>query len=251
MASTPCSPLRRMRRLMDSLPEEPPPCRRELASRPLWRRVFVELLGSLLFTVFTVPLQPRRQQAADSGPLQCSVAMGASAAALAHCFAGDLNPAVTLSRLVGRRLSVVRALLCVAAQCSGACLGAAALYGLAPRDQRPAQQPPQQLAQGLHASQAFGVEFLGTVLVALSALAADRAASGPLGVAYAAAALFAVSARTRDACHSRQLSEKCVPRTYWAREQTPVAYITSRRPMHTNEVEQLAGFMQNRCTFTV
>ncbi|XP_070386722.1 lens fiber major intrinsic protein-like isoform X2 [Dermacentor albipictus] len=180
-----------MRRLMDSLPEEPPPCRRELASGPLWRRVFVELLGSLLFTVFTVPLQPRRQQA-DGGPLQCSVAMGASAAALAHCLAGDLNPAVTLSRLVGRRLSVVRALLCVAAQCSGACLGAAALYGLVPRDQRPAQQPPQQLAQGLHASQAFGVEFLGTVLVALSALAADRAASGPLGVAYAAAALFAV-----------------------------------------------------------
>ncbi|XP_054917885.1 lens fiber major intrinsic protein-like isoform X2 [Dermacentor andersoni] len=190
MASAPCSPLRRMRRLMDSLPEEPPPCRRELASGPLWRRVFVELLGSLLFTVFTVPLQPRRQQA-DGGPLQCSVAMGASAAALAHCLAGDLNPAVTLSRLVGRRLSVVRALLCVAAQCSGACLGAAALYGLVPRDQRPAQQPPQQLAQGLHASQAFGVEFLGTVLVALSALAADRAASGPLGVAYAAAALFA------------------------------------------------------------
>ncbi|KAH6945960.1 hypothetical protein HPB50_010929 [Hyalomma asiaticum] len=223
MASAPCSPLRRMRRLMDSLPEEPPPCRRELASRPLWRRVFVELLGSLLFTVFTVPLQPRRQQqAADSGPLQCSVAMGASAAALAHCFAGDLNPAVTLSRLVGRRLSVVRALLCVAAQCSGACLGAAALYGLAPRDQRPAQQPPQQLAQGLHASQAFGVEFLGTVLVALSALAADRAASGHLGVAYAAAALFAYRFTGAGLNPARSLGPALITNTwshhwvYWA-----------------------------------
>lgn len=39
-----------------------------------------------------------------------------------------MNPAVTLSLLATRRLDVLRALVYVAAQCLGACLGASALY---------------------------------------------------------------------------------------------------------------------------
>ncbi|CAN7938680.1 unnamed protein product [Ixodes hexagonus] len=192
-AQEPYSPHGRVRRLMEALPDDPPPCRREAISACLWRRVLVDSIASFLLTALT-----SSPKSTVGGNLEASAALGASAAALTYCLPSDMNPAVTLSRLVTRRVSVLSAALCICAQCVAACAGATAVYGLTPVAERRrfADAMRFRFADGLHASQAFGAEFLGSVLVVLVTLAVaddegSRRSCCPVGLAYAAASLSA------------------------------------------------------------
>ena len=67
------------------------------------------------------------------GGLHIALTTGLAMATLTRCFGsisgGHMNPAVTVAALATRKLSVLRAVLYITAQCGGSIAGAALLYG--------------------------------------------------------------------------------------------------------------------------
>ncbi|XP_013791159.1 aquaporin AQPcic-like [Limulus polyphemus] len=194
-----------MRQYIESLPQDLS-YREELMSTQLWKSVKGELLGTLLLTVVgcgaSLSFQPG-SAASHAVTLQVSLAFGLVIASLVQwtgpVSGAHMNPSVSLALLVTRHISMLRAGLYIVAQCVGALVGAAVLYGLTPSEQRGlvslgACEPSEHL----HPSQAFGLEFLGTLVVILTILSnADpaRTNSGSkalsVGLSYTAAHLLA------------------------------------------------------------
>ncbi|XP_037539916.1 aquaporin AQPAe.a [Nematolebias whitei] len=139
--------------------------REELRSRQFWSAMLAELLGTLLLVSAVLGSSVPGPEEAPGGPLYPAVAVGAVIVALGHSFGeisgAQVNPAVTLSLLATRRLDVLRALVYVAAQCLGACLGASALY-LALPVKTIAVHFVNRVPAELNAGQALGVEVLCT-----------------------------------------------------------------------------------------
>ncbi|UYV80687.1 hypothetical protein LAZ67_19001394 [Cordylochernes scorpioides] len=173
-----------VRRYMASLPPAAGPWREELADRRLWKAVRTELVGTLLLTVAGCGPSLRWHLPDPEDPAgepRAAAAAGLAAVALGRwtgpVSGGHLNPAVTAGLAAAGKLSAPRAALYVAAQCLGGLAAAAVLYGLAPPAERAAAglavpRPPR----GVPSSQAFGAEFLGSLVVVLSALAAGGSA---------------------------------------------------------------------------
>ncbi|GFR30314.1 hypothetical protein TNCT_416721 [Trichonephila clavata] len=82
-----------------------------------------------------------------------------------------MNPAVTIALLVTRHISVARTAAYVLAQCLGGLAGAGILYGLTPQGQRlNAGLGATEPAVGVAASEAFGIEFMASVVVVITVL---------------------------------------------------------------------------------
>ncbi len=122
--------------------------------------------------------------------------------AICRVSGGHINPAVTLGFLVTRKISFVVALLYIAAQVSGAIIGAAILYSLTPHESSytgsfgtPVLQNDVSVIQG------FGIEFFITFMFVFAIFATvdgnrkDIGGSGPLtiGLALTIGHLWAVS----------------------------------------------------------
>ncbi|XP_013774603.1 aquaporin AQPcic-like [Limulus polyphemus] len=195
-----------MRRYIESLPQDMT-YREELTSSQLWKSLRGELLGTLLLTVVgcgaSLSVQPD-SAAVQAVTLKVSLAFGLVIASLVQwtgpVSGAHMNPSVSIALLVTRHISVLRAGLYMVAQCVGALAGAAVLYGLTPLEQRDsASLGACEPSKHLHPSQAFGLEFLGTLLIILTILSnADpaRTDSGckalSVGFSYTAAHLLAV-----------------------------------------------------------
>lgn len=136
------------------------------------------------------------------------------------CRVHQVNPALTLALLATRRLDVLRALVYIAAQCLGACLGAGALYLALPlkttaehfvnkvsgsRDLpagsgSSAPLPPPQVPMQLNAGQALGVEVLCTFQMVFTVFSVEeqRRRENPepgnlaIGLAHSAGVLLGV-----------------------------------------------------------
>ncbi|XP_003963480.1 aquaporin-4 isoform X2 [Takifugu rubripes] len=137
----------------------------EIRSRQFWRAMFSELLGTLVLVSVVLGASVPGPGEAPVGPLYPAVAVGVAIVALAHCFGemsgAQVNPALTLALLATRRLDVLRALVYIAAQCLGACLGAGALYLALPL-KTTAEHFVNKVPMQLNAAQALGVEVLCT-----------------------------------------------------------------------------------------
>nr|DAD54543.1 TPA_exp: aquaporin plasma membrane intrinsic protein 2-5 [Cenchrus americanus] len=118
----------------------------ELGKWSLYRAVIAELVATMLFlyiTVVTVIGYKHQTDASASGPdaacggvgiLGIAWAFGGMIFILVYCTAcisgGHINPAVTFGLFLARKVSLVRAILYMAAQCLGAICGIAlARYG--------------------------------------------------------------------------------------------------------------------------
>ncbi|XP_057779124.1 aquaporin PIP2-4-like [Salvia miltiorrhiza] len=117
--------------------QDPPPAplidMEELGKWSLYRAAIAEFIATLLFlyvTVLTV-IGYKSQSAADQcggvGILGIAWAFGGMIFVLVYCTAGisggHINPAVTFGLLLARKVSLVRALLYIVAQCLGAICG--------------------------------------------------------------------------------------------------------------------------------
>ncbi|XP_067144322.1 aquaporin-1-like [Centruroides vittatus] len=177
------SPVEIMRRYMESFPEEIS-CREEMSTFQFWKAVRTEFLATLLLTVMgcgsclgsKVPPSGEEMAYNRLVDIKVSLAFGFSVATLVQCVGqisgAHMNPAVSVAFLVVRHITAARAVAYVLAQCLGATSGAIILYGLTPLDQREAAGlGATELADGVHVSQAFGMEFMASFLVVLTVLA--------------------------------------------------------------------------------
>lgn len=106
-----------------------------------------------------------------------------------------LNPAFTVGALVLDKVSVVRAVLFIVAQCLGGLAGGAILYGCF-SSMRASHFACTTLASEVDALQGFGIEFLGTFTLVFGVLAivgvSERHRYGAVAVAGAVATLVAI-----------------------------------------------------------
>ena len=94
----------------------------ELRSRSFWTEVFAEFLATLLF-LFMVCGTVLPWNHNPPSVMHIAFSHGLSIATLAmsvlHISGGQLNPAVTISMMVVGRVSVLKALFFIIAQCTG------------------------------------------------------------------------------------------------------------------------------------
>ena len=177
----------------------------DLKSPIFWRALFAEVIGTLFLT-FIGCGSCIGWGAQDGEPsiVQIALCFGLAVAtmvwAIAHISGGHINPAVTLGLLVTRKVSLIKAIFYVIAQCVGAVIGAGALKGLTPpsvQGSLGATGINPSLSQG----QGFGVEFMVTFVLVLTVFAScddkrtDLNGSAPLtiGLSVTLCHLFAVS----------------------------------------------------------
>jgi len=129
--------------------------------------------------------------------LAFGLAVATMAQSIGHISGCHINPAVTAGLFVGRKIGLIKAILYVVIQCVGALLGAGLLYGTA--GTYAGMQGITEI-NGVNMGQAFGIEFLITMVLVLVVFgaAADEdnevKGSAPLaiGLSITACHLFAV-----------------------------------------------------------
>lgn len=212
-AETPSS-VSLVKRYVESLPPQIS-MRDEMRSYRFWKAVRTEFLATLLLVVVGCGASvdvggnanKENKRNAAWKEVKMALAFGMTVATMVQC-AGSVsgahvNPAVSVALLVTRHITPLRACVYATAQCIGAIFGAAILHGLTPRN-AVVEGGVTLVHSQVHPSQAFGVEFMATLVVVVAVLAnmetqrtdGFNSKSLSIGLAYLAAHLFAVSAAT-------------------------------------------------------
>jgi len=176
----------------------------DLKSPVFWRGSFAEMIGTM-FLVFIGCGSCINWKMQDGEPsvLQISLCFGLAVGTMVWCIChlsgGHINPAVTVGLLITRKISLIKAIFFIIAQCTGAVIGAGALKGLTP--------PAVQGALGstsvngsLSQAQGFGIEFMITFVLVFTVFAScdgkrtDLNGSAPLtiGLSVTLCHLFAI-----------------------------------------------------------
>jgi len=138
--------------------------------------------------------------------LAFGLAVATMAQSIGHISGCHINPAVTAGLFVGRKIGLIKAILYIIIQCVGALLGAGLLYGTAGslvvggEKVMQGMQGITRVTDPVNAGQAFGIEFMITMVLVLVVFgaAADEdnevKGSAPLaiGLSITACHLFAV-----------------------------------------------------------
>lgn len=103
-----------------------------------------EFLSTLLFVLLaigsTVSWRTAEEKPHPPDPVLISLCFGLSIATMVQCFShvsgAHVNPAVTAAMLVTKKVSFAKAVFYVLAQCIGAVVGTAILYGITPASAR-------------------------------------------------------------------------------------------------------------------
>merc|ERR1712218_78516 len=100
--------------------------------------------------------------------LAFGVTVATMAQSIGHVSGCHINPAVTAGLLVGRKISFLKALLYVPAQCLGGIFGALILKGLLGQPFDGSEQfPGTTNLTGLEPGQGFGIEFFMTFVLVM------------------------------------------------------------------------------------
>lgn len=170
-----------------------------------YRGVVAEALGTL-FLVFIGCGACIGKDWADFSPTQVHISLcfGLAVATVVWCIGhvsgGHINPAVTIGMLAARKISILRAVIFVMAQCAGAMGGSGLLKILTPFDVQ-GNLGMTTIDASLSVEQGFGVEVMITFLLVFTVFAScdssrtDLNGSAPLtiGLSVALCHLFAVS----------------------------------------------------------
>ncbi|XP_027204750.2 uncharacterized protein LOC113798384 [Dermatophagoides pteronyssinus] len=217
--------------------------RYELCTFDLWRSIIAECLASFLYVfllcsthltwngsnfIFNSNTQPNW--------LIISLCSGFTMATLIHCFGhisgGHINPAVTISFLITKRISPLRTILYILAHCTGAIAGAALLYGVTVTGNQMNSMGPLGITIGhdsLNVWQLVTVELLLTFVVVFTTYAtmdSNRKSFGSdalsIGIAYLITSLTGLPASGASMNPARTLGPAFVMNrwqnhwVYWA-----------------------------------
>jgi len=170
----------------------------DLCSPLLWRGVVAEFLGTMFLVLIGCGSCLSHDSAdwANYTPtiVQISFTFGLAVATIVLCIGhvsgGHVNPAVTISLLAARKISLIRGIAFVVAQCGGALCGSGILMGITPNELK-GTLGLTTLNPTVTVEQGFGVEFLITFLLVLTVFACcdakrtDLMGSSPLAIGFA------------------------------------------------------------------
>lgn len=113
-------------------------------TQEFWRAVSGEFLAMLIFVLLslgsTINWSAKEEKPSPPDLVVISLCFGLSIATLVQCFGhisgAHINPAVTAAMVATRKLSLAKAVFYLLAQCLGAVVGAAILYGVTPASVR-------------------------------------------------------------------------------------------------------------------
>lgn len=176
----------------------------DIKSSLFWRAILAEFIGTLFLTFIGCGSCIGWDDNYSPTMVQISLAFGLAVAtmvwAICHVSGGHINPAVTCSMLITRKVGIARAIIYIVSQSAGAIVGAALLKAVTP-----------EYAQGslgntgvnpdMNVGQACGVEMLITFVLVFTVFGTcdgnrqDTKGSGPLaiGLSVTLCHLFAVS----------------------------------------------------------
>ncbi|PIN08728.1 Aquaporin (major intrinsic protein family) [Handroanthus impetiginosus] len=165
---------------------DPPPAPlidpEELGQWSLYRAVIAEFIATLLFlyiTVLTV-IGYKSQSATDEcggvGILGIAWAFGGMIFILVYCTAGisggHINPAVTFGLFLARKVSLVRAILYIVAQCLGAICGCGLVKAFQKAYYDRYGGGANSLADGYNTGTGLGAEIIGTFVLVYTVFSA-------------------------------------------------------------------------------
>lgn len=113
-------------------------------TQQFWRCVGAEFISMMLFVLLslgsTINWGAVEQDPRPPDLVLISLSFGLSIATMVQCFGhisgAHINPAVTTAMVVTRKLSLAKAVFYLLAQCGGAIVGAAILFGITPASVR-------------------------------------------------------------------------------------------------------------------
>ncbi|KAG5547638.1 hypothetical protein RHGRI_013360 [Rhododendron griersonianum] len=139
----------------------------ELKLWSFYRALIVEFVATLLFLYITVATVIGHKKQTDP----CD---GVGLLGIAWAFGGHINPAVTLGLLLARKVSLIRAVAYMVAQCLGAISGVGLVKAFMKHNYNALGGGANSIAPGYNKGTALGAEIIGTfVLVYTVFLATD------------------------------------------------------------------------------
>lgn len=159
----------------------------ELTKWSLYRAAIAEFIATLLFlyiTVLTIIGYKRQSDTKIPGNTECdgvgilgiAWAFGGMIFILVYCTAGisggHINPAVTFGLFLGRKVSLVRALLYMIAQCAGAICGAGLAKGFQKSFYNRYGGGVNTVSDGYNKGTALGAEIIGTFVLVYTVFSA-------------------------------------------------------------------------------
>ncbi|TKY48525.1 Aquaporin PIP2-7 [Spatholobus suberectus] len=159
----------------------------ELTKWSLYRAAIAEFIATLLFlyiTVLTIIGYKRQSDTNLPGNTECdgvgilgiAWAFGGMIFILVYCTAGisggHINPAVTFGLFLGRKVSLVRALLYMVAQCAGAICGAGLAKGFQKAYYNRYGGGVNLVSGGYNKGTALGAEIIGTFVLVYTVFSA-------------------------------------------------------------------------------
>lgn len=132
-----------------------------------WQSLVAELIGSFIYTLIGCGSWIQTRTDAPPDRVRICIAFGLTYTALVYSFrhisGGHINPVITISHLVSRKMQVVIGVVYILMQCLGAVIGAALVYGFTPDEHRD-NLGATKVDAGMSAEQGLGVEFFATFL---------------------------------------------------------------------------------------
>ncbi|KAL0913258.1 hypothetical protein M5K25_016705 [Dendrobium thyrsiflorum] len=165
---------------------DPPPAPLlDLGELRLWsfyRALIAEFVATLLFLYVTVAtvIGYKKQSAADAcdgvGILGIAWSFGGMIFILVYCTAGisggHINPAVTFGLFLARKVSLVRAVFYIIAQCLGAICGVGIVKGIMKHHFNSLGGGANEVAPGYSKGTALGAEIIGTFVLVYTVFSA-------------------------------------------------------------------------------
>lgn len=166
----------------------------DIRSPAFWRAVFAEFLGTFMLVLYGCGSTRQGWQNDPLDVVQIALSFGLSVATavwiIGHTSGGHINPAVTCAMLVTRRISFVRTLLYIIAQCVGSIAASALLLAFTPTEVA-GPLGATTLNTGVTSARGCGIEFfitfglIATVFAACDSRRTDLGGSNPLSVGFA------------------------------------------------------------------
>jgi len=154
----------------------------ELRLWSLYRALIAEFVATLLFLYVTVAtvIGYKKQSAADAcegvGILGIAWAFGGMIFILVYCTAGisggHINPAVTFGLFLARKVSLIRAVLYMVAQCLGAICGVGLVKAFMKSFYNSLGGGANEVATGYSKGTALGAEIIGTFVLVYTVFSA-------------------------------------------------------------------------------
>ncbi|XP_042396428.1 probable aquaporin PIP2-6, partial [Zingiber officinale] len=154
----------------------------ELRLWSFYRALIAEFVATLLFlyvsvaTVIGYKVQSQGDECGGVGTLGIAWAFGGMIFILVYCTAGisggHINPAVTLGLFLARKVSLVRAVLYMVAQCLGAICGVGIVKGIMKHQFNQFGGGANSVALGYSKGTALGAEIIGTFVLVYTVFSA-------------------------------------------------------------------------------